>query len=272
MNNYQLIAIDMDGTLLKEDKTISPRTTEAIATAVASGKYVVISSGRSVDELRDYEKEIAGIPYYVLENGALVYDAINEKPLHTDSLTLEQAHHIFDLSQTEDVMLYYDSFGKTVVDADKMPIIDKYGMETYKDVYERYHTLVSDVPSYYYAHAGSLEKVIYFCATPKIREKLYAQLKDYPVAFAFTEEKSLEISPSGVNKATGLGHLCDILGITLEECIAVGDSGNDIAMLKAVGLPIAMGNSTDEVLALCDVVVADNEHDGVAEAIETYLL
>ena len=87
---------------------------------------------------------------------------------------------------------------------------------------------------------------------------------------ADAETTSLEISPRGVTKALGLQILCRYLGIPIEESVAVGDADNDIDVLKAAGLSVAMGNANKTVKDLCDVIVADNDRDGVVEVIDRF--
>lgn len=84
MSNYELIALDMDGTLLNSQKKISKQTITAIKKATALNKYVVLSTGRGLAELKDYENEICDIQYGVLESGALVYDLKNRKIIHQE--------------------------------------------------------------------------------------------------------------------------------------------------------------------------------------------
>ena len=80
-----------------------------------------------------------------------------------------------------------------------------------------------------------------------------------------------EVSPADVSKAVGLRVLCDHLGLSMEEAIACGDEGNDREMLLAAGLGAAMGNGSEAAKSAADVIVADCDHDGVAEVIERYL-
>jgi hypothetical protein len=89
---------------------------------------------------------------------------------------------------------------------------------------------------------------------------------------AFSEIASLEISAQKVDKGIGLKKLCEYLGISIDETIAVGDGYNDLEALKAAGLSIAMGNAVEEIKEIADVVVADCDHDGCAQAIEQYLI
>ena len=76
----------------------------------------------------------------------------------------------------------------------------------------------------------------------------------------------------GIDKGVGLKKLCEHLGLPLEQTIAVGDADNDTMALKTAGLSIAMGNATEPIKALADVIVADCDHNGCAEAIDKYLL
>jgi HAD superfamily hydrolase (TIGR01484 family) len=91
-------------------------------------------------------------------------------------------------------------------------------------------------------------------------------------ALALAESTSLECSAKGIDKGVGLKKLCEHLGLPLEQTIAVGDADNDTMALKTAGLAVAMGNATEPIKALADVIVADCDHNGCAEAIDKYLL
>jgi hydroxymethylpyrimidine pyrophosphatase-like HAD family hydrolase len=83
---------------------------------------------------------------------------------------------------------------------------------------------------------------------------------------------ALEFSPAGVSKGSGLKNLAGLLGISTDEIIMVGDAPNDMEGLKTAGFAVAMGNAPEDVKEICDTVVADNNHDGCAEAIRRFLL
>ena len=86
------------------------------------------------------------------------------------------------------------------------------------------------------------------------------------------ERSSLEFSAPGIDKGTGLARLAELLGVDEAAAISVGDAENDLAMLRSAGLGVAMGNAIPAAVEAADVQVSDNDHDGVAEAIERYLL
>ena len=90
--------------------------------------------------------------------------------------------------------------------------------------------------------------------------------------FTCAEETSLEMTPQGVSKGSGLADLCKVLGISIKDAIGVGDAFNDVPMLEMAGLGVAMGNSNEAAIRAADVVVSDNDHDGISEVIELYLL
>ena len=95
----------------------------------------------------------------------------------------------------------------------------------------------------------------------------YEALRHLPLSFAFAEGASLEMNAAGVTKASGLRALTEHLGISMAQTVGIGDADNDRAMLEAVGLSVAMGNGAQDIRALCDAVTADNDHNGVGDAI-----
>ena len=113
MKTYELIALDMDGTLLTDEKIISETTKKMIEKAVKQGKYVVLSTGRSLDELKDNETDLAAIRYYICESGALIYDCQEDIILHVEQIPELYVKQIMDIVKEEDVMIYYDNNGRS---------------------------------------------------------------------------------------------------------------------------------------------------------------
>lgn len=272
MKTYELIALDMDGTLLTDEKIISETTKKMIEKAVKQGKYVVLSTGRSLDELKDNETDLAAIRYYICESGALIYDCQEDTILHVEQIPETYVKQIMDIVKEEDVMIYYDNNGRSISEQEKINHMDHYHMGQYQDMLKRCIVTVDHIIDHYNAHPCGVEKLNLFSASEKIRERLYQRLKKFPLPMVYAEETSLEISPQNVSKATGLQKLCEHLGLSIEQTIAVGDSDNDLEILKAAGLSVAMENGKAHIKEICDVIVADNNHDGCAEAIEKFLL
>ena len=118
----------------------------------------------------------------------------------------------------------------------------------------------------------SIEKINLYHHSTQERTVTRTLLAHLPLELVDSEQTSLELSAAQVDKGRGLRELCAHLDVPVEATIAVGDSFNDAAILQAAGLAVGMGNAAEPVRQLCDVIVADCDHDGVAEAIRRYLL
>ena len=145
-------------------------------------------------------------------------------------------------------------------------------MAVYQPLYEATTSLVDDVRAFAIEHAHEINKMNMYHATPEGRLRTQERLAHLPLDFTYAEQTSFEVTPQGVSKGTGLVDLCEVLGLPIEEAIGVGDAFNDVPMLKMAGLGVAMGNSNEAALQAADVVVGDNDHDGIAEVIDRYLM
>ena len=271
MNSYRLIAFDMDGTLLNSEKKISELTQSMIHQAAASGKEVILSTGRSIPELQDYLGLLPDIRYLICASGALVYDCREKKSIFAKRIPVPVVKEILQEGKAEDAMPYMLRT-ETIVQADQAAHMSRYQMEQYQELIDRITKKTEDIYAYYAANEVAMDKVNLYHRTAKSRDRSYERLKDLELELAYAEETSLECSAKGVTKALGLQKVCEFLDIPMEQTIAVGDADNDIDILKAAGLSIAMGNANETVKSICDVVVGDCDHDGCAEAIRRYLL
>ena len=178
-----------------------------------------------------------------------------------------------EIASQEDVMVHFLS-ERSIVQKDKVEKMEEYHMGIYKTMFETKADHYEDIFKFYSDNPVPMEKCNIYHHTPEERTVTEEKIKaaGLPVVMVHAEETSLEITAEGVNKAAGLLALCRHLDISPEETIVVGDADNDREVLQTAGLAIAMGNAADHIKALADVVVADCNHDGCAEAIEKYLL
>ncbi len=272
MGRYTLIGLDMDGTLLNSRKAISVCTLDAIRRADEAGKIVILSTGRCIGELTEFADTLCHVRYYVCESGALVYDTTEKRVMHTETLAPDTVERVLALTEGEDVMPYLMSDGTPYAAGADIARAAHFHIGVYQEMLRRVVHPLADVRAAYRAAPFPVEKLNLFCGSAEIREQLNARLHGLPVTAAYSEETSLELSPPGISKASGLDWLCRYLGIPLEQTIVVGDADNDAAALRVAGLAVAMGNARPHIRALCSAVVADNDHDGCAEAIDRYLL
>lgn len=271
---YRVIALDMDGTVLNDQKQMGERTKQAIHRALAAGKEVVFCTGRSYAEMMEILEEFPDMHYLCGESGALLYDIEKKRPLKMSSIKAEDIQTIREVTAGRDIMPHFISEGRSVVNRDTLHRMEHYQMGAFQPAYLRTATAVADVFQMAEEKKCSVEKINLFHTSPQERAESRKMLEEKRpfLTMVDSEISSLECTLFGVDKAVGLRALCETLRITMEQVIMVGDADNDCAALEAAGLAVAVGNANEKVKAICDVQVADNNHDGCAEAIERYLL
>ena len=272
MSKYKLAAFDMDGTFLDSHKEIRPSTVEACKRASDAGKILAIDTGRAVSELTLYPFGEMGIRYGACTCGTVIYDFEQGLVLAKKVIPAEFIPILAEASAKEDLMLQVMVNGISYVEAADVANMPHFQMAVYQPLYEATTSLVDDVRAFAIEHAHEINKMNMYHATPEGRLRTQERLAHLPLDFTYAEETSFEVTPQGVSKGTGLVDLCSILGIPIEEAIGVGDAFNDVPMLKMAGLGVAMGNSNEAALKAADVVVGDNDHDGIAEVIDRYLM
>lgn len=275
MNNnkpkYDLIAFDMDGTLLDSTKKIRPDSLAAIHRAVEAGKVVSLSTGRCLPELRAFEDQMTDVGYYICMSGALVYSNKEKKEIISSPIPADLVQELLDRTADLQVMIHLLSW-ESIVEKDKVENIEQYHMAPYKASYEECCIIPEDLRAWYKDNPCPVFKLNFYCRDLEQRAQIEARLAGLELEFAYSEETNLECSPIGVSKAKGLRRLCTHLGLSVEHTIAVGDADNDLAILKAAGLSVAMGNAAPHIKEIADVVTASCDEGGCAQVIEEYLL
>ena len=269
---YKLLAADMDATALNSKKELTPGTVSAMERAIVAGKQVVFSTGRSLSLVRPYMEQVRGMRYAITSSGASVTDILTGEHIFSGLLEPETVKYIISAAAGLYVMpmIYRDdeSYGtRSCIDS-----IKDFRMEAYEPIYRSSMHLVDDVFAFYMQDPTPIEKINLFFADTADTESVYSLIRELPVSFTCVTDHAIEINAPGVNKALGLKKLCERLGISMAECIAVGDADNDTEMIKCAGLGAAMGNANAKIMSLADTVTADCEHDGAAQVIEEYLL
>ena len=268
---YQLIAIDVDGTLLNSNKQLTSYTKQVLIKALQQGKEIVISSGRCLAEIEDVMKEVPEIRYFIMNSGARVYDRLLKKDIYTCQLDKEYVLQLLDTLSDMDTMIQI-MMDSSIFDSKKGRMLENYYMSQYREMFKRTGQYVDNLESWYKENPFDVDKINFYHTSPEQRESSFQRIKDMNICRKYAEITSIECSNTKVNKGTGVIKLCEYLGVDLASTIAIGDADNDTDMLKVAGLSIAMGNAGDSVKEICDVIVEDNDHDGCAKAIEKYML
>lgn len=267
----KIIFIDLDGTLLKNDKTISPANKNALQKTLEKGHYIVFATGRAVSSGRKIAKDLELTKpgcYLIAYNGALIYDCAADYLLAEKRLPIEYAEYL--ISEAEKAGLYIQSYSESqVLSTKRSKELDVYVKRTgmsYRIERDIWSMLDKEPPKMLLISLDDKEKLIRF------REKHREWEKGKCSSF-FSCEEYLEYCPYQVTKGWGVNYLREFLNIPLENTIAVGDHENDIPMLQNVYIGAAMKNAQKHVKEIADyITVADNEHDGVAEVINKFIL
>lgn len=266
---YKLIALDMDGTLLRQDGSISERTKLAIQQAKARGVKVVLASGRPLEGLERYltELDLTSDEDYALSfNGALIKNVGTRETICSQVIRGKDVQEIFALTERLGVNTHAFSAELGLI----TPRISHYTQHE-KDIngisltLMEYNDLAADHPIVKMMMVDDAE--ILSPAVEQIPAEYYERFTVVRSAPFF-----LEILNKESNKGNGVAMLADYLGIQQNEVICVGDAGNDIHMLKYAGLSVAMGNAFDEIKEIADYVTHSNQDDGVAHVIEKFIL
>jgi len=272
MKNYRLIALDMDGTLLNSRLEVSPNTKKAIADAHAAGRHVVLSTGRCLSEMRDILAELPEVRYIVCENGCCVYDVQEDKTLHCDPVPAEEVFNILQTVENEAAVIQVFSENQSYINQKDDSWMDACLMEKYRDSFKVSAVLDPHLFDRYDKEHFRIEKVNLYFKCDEARERVREKLTDRPIQAISTMVYLLECFSPNADKGRGLEKLCDYLSIPMNEVIAVGDSRNDLEMLFAAGLSVAMGNADDFVKEAAHITTVDCDHDGVAKVIYEYLI
>ncbi len=265
---YQLIAIDMDGTLLNETKEISERNKEAIRKAKEMGRHVVIATGRPLVGIRKYLEELdmnGDGDYVIAFNGALVQEAKSGRVIAKITLTWQDYQDLYPVSQSLGV--HIQALSETHV------------MTPVANPYTEVEATINDIETEVIPVAKvnpdtTIIKVMFVDEPEKLDEavRLLPEWVKEKYTIVRSSDIFLEFLDKRVNKGTGVEALSKEIGVNQEKVICIGDAGNDIAMISFAGLGVAMANAFDEVKAVADVITKSNEEDGVAHVIETYML
>ena len=272
MEKYSLIALDMDGTLLNSSLEISAGNRAAIRRATEMGKFVALSTGRCLSEIRGAVQDIPEIRYMICENGGCVYDRKYDHVIHVDPLPPEEVRRILDLVRGERVVIQVFHENQSYFNQPNEDFVDGFGVGEYRETFRRTAVFDEKLFDDYGARPFRIEKVNLYFPNSADRDRMGALLANRPLKTCATIGYMLEIVSEHTDKGWGLRRLCAHLNVPVEASIAVGDSMNDMEILRAAGLSVAMGNACSEAKAAAHIVAPDCDHDGVAWAIENYLL
>ena len=261
----RMIALDVDGTLLTSRGELTGETVRAIRAARKKGVKVVLCTGRSVPEAV-WLTGLAGCDdRAVCLGGAAVADMANGRHLRRWDIPDALAASVLGILQDQPLAC--------MVFAGEVNLLDPYSARFFRETYPfpaYLDTVVEteDISRWLKERRRPLTK-IHAEGAPERFPPLLEKLSGLPgLTLTSSGRDNFEVLAHGVDKGRALLLLGDEWGVSPEETAAIGDSDNDLAMLRAVGCPVAMGNAPDRVKAVCALVTDSSDEDGAAKAIK----
>ncbi len=270
MRQIELIALDLDGTLLNSQKKLSQRNKEILSRCAQAGIQVVPATGRAADGIIPEVRALPGVTYAIATNGGVVANIKTGENLLRCTLSNETALRIFNI--IKDYHIMYDPYinGRGITEPRFIDHMEEFGLSPVMQEMVRFtRDVVPNVIEFVRQSGKDVEKINIYMADLRDREALVNAISQVPgLVISSSLYNNIEINAEGATKGNALLWLADYLKIPREATVAFGDGGNDISMLKAAGIGIAMGNGLEQVKAAADQVTGTNDEDGVAEAIE----
>lgn len=270
MNNIKLVGIDLDGTLLNKNKTVSEEDTSAIRECIQRGIHIYLISGRPYCYTKYIAQSIAKEVQVISSNGGL-YEignrikqyTINDDALNTiiDCLRTSSTHAFF-----KGKLHFYthDSYDKRFL-YDHMNVLFPYTLQVRSYTNLSWNALKQQV--------HDIVKIVVYNLDQEQLSKLRNEIECID-AITITDYQSISFDITGnhVNKGVAIKDIRTYLGYHKDSFVAIGDANNDRPMFDEAGLKIAMGNATEEIKAYCDIITADHDHNGVAKALYKHVL
>lgn len=266
---YKLVAIDVDGTLVNDDKKLTNRTIEAIKKASKENVKIVISSARSFYRLKDYLEKLDLLKdeqYTICFNGAVIVQNKTKKTLCSYNFEIEEINELVNIAEKlkTNILLYSmdnvftEQFPKVIENTKSFRNV-KFDIVNFKEKDFKKDKI------YKILLVNNSDNIL------KIRRELPKELLEkYEITSSIPE--CIEFVKKGITKSNALNNICEKCNINKSEVIAIGDADNDIQMIDFAGLGVAMENATDLLKEKADYITSSNNNDGVGEVIEKYIL
>lgn len=262
---YKLVAIDLDGTLLTDELTISPGTVAAIQKTVEAGTMVTIATGRMFSSAKLIAEQLDMNVPLITYQGALIKKVNGEEAMYERTVPPEVAEQLIKISQERNIHLqvYQDDTLFGAVENEKLI--------AYANAVKVPYVVEPDLMKL--AQKG-ITKFL-FIEDPEMLNKLQIELENsigLHAHIAKSKKHFLEITHPEANKGSALLYLAKQLGIEQSEIIGIGDNHNDLELVLSAGLGVAMGNAVKEVKGIADYTTFSNNEEGVLHVLEKFVL
>lgn len=275
MPDIRLITLDLDGTLLNSDKQLTQQNAQALACAAARGIEIVPTTGRFFSGMPEIIRSLPYLHYAITINGAAVYDVRQDADIARAEIPLPLAVEIMRYLDTLPVIYdcYMNNWG-WMTRAMQLRADAFAPDEHYLRMIRNLRTPVDDLKSYLLETGRDVQKIQLFLTDPALRLTLLRQLGGQfeGLCVSSSVPNNIEINSTDANKGEALRKLAAHLGLDISQTMAIGDGLNDLSMLRAAGIGVAMENACPEAKQAADYVTGSCDESGVAAAIRRFCL
>ena len=279
MPDIRIIALDLDGTLLDSKKRLSRVNREALEYAAAKGVHIVPTTGRFFGMMPEAVRDLPFVRYAITINGAQVYDRETDTAIVREEIPVGRAVEIMELLDGFDVIYdcYRNNWGW--MSARLKEKAEAYATdEHYLKMVREFRNPVEDLKRHLLdtVSEGGVQKVMLFSRNDEpdakeLRAIEKAMAEKFPeIKITSSTWNDLEFNSPSAHKGGSLARFAEHLGLGLENCMSFGDGRNDLTMIEAAGIGVAMENAVEEVKAAADCITLSNDENGVAETIYGY--
>lgn len=268
----KLIALDIDGTLVNSKMEVTAATVEALQKAAEQGIRIVLSTGRPEAECGGILERLPCIDYINGCTGARVVERRTGKTVAGAYISAKETRRLYERLRDLELMVCVLDPERGMYHAEAQ-VLERCIAESLPHISQHlklYYVPVDDMDAFL-GGRKQFVKLYTPCFTRKAMEEVKIRLAAEPYTVLQCGPMDIEICPADTDKGTGLRMLAEVLGLRACEVMAIGDSENDLGMLSYAGLPVVMANGTDEAKTLAKYITDDNDHDGVAKAVNMVL-
>ena len=268
----KILFVDLDGTLLNDQKEITPENLSAIEKATAMGHAIVVTTGRHISSTMKQVKRLGlNKPgcYAITSNGGLICDTFTQETVFSTGIPRDLIRPLLDEGYAFGIhgQTYTSEYTVCEKDNREVQFYEKYTLMPYQVVPDVTKVITEDPVKMLFIDLDDKQKLVNF------RLHMQPYCDAHGIDMFFSCDYYLEFLPHGINKGSGLRYLSQLLHVPIENTIAAGDAENDITMLEAAGTACVMKNAGPEMAVYADYITKqDNNHSGVAEIIERFLL